>query len=94
MYWTDWSRSNPRITKAPMDGNDTFVQVIVNGTRNVYWPNGITIDHRSMRIYWTDAHLDRISSANLDGSDIKQLIQGTYFAPHPYAIGIYKVMQK
>jgi hypothetical protein len=54
-------------------------------------PNGITIDHRDMKIYWTDGHLDRISSAYLDGSGIKQIVRGTYLAPHPYAIGIYKV---
>lgn len=91
MYWTDWSRENPRIMKASMDGNKTTIKAIVTGTSNVFWPNGITIDHREMKIYWTDAHLDRISSANLDGSEIKWLVHGTSLVPHPYAIGIYKV---
>lgn len=90
MYWTDWSRENPRIMKASMDGNITTIKAIVTGTSNVYWPNGITIDHREMKIYWTDAHLDRISSANVDGSEIKWLVHGTSLAPHPYAIAIYK----
>ena len=90
MYWTDWSRTNPRIMKSAMDGNYSSITTIVSGRRNVYWPNGITIDHRDMKIYWTDGHLDRISSAYLDGSGIKQIVRGTYLAPHPYAIGIYK----
>lgn len=90
MYWTDWSNTNPRIMKSAMDGNVSTIQTIVNGTDNVYWPNGITIDHRDMRIYWTDARLDRISSANLDGTGIKVIVSGTYLVPHPYAIGIYK----
>jgi hypothetical protein len=47
--------------------------------------------NRDMKIYWTDSQLERISSAYLDGSGIKQIVRGTYLVPHPYAIGIFKV---
>jgi sugar lactone lactonase YvrE len=67
--------------KSAMDGNYSSITTIVSGKRNVYWPNGITIDHRDMKIYWTDSQLERISSAYLDGSGIKQIVRGTYLVP-------------
>lgn len=88
MYWTDWSDSWPRISKAWMDGNPNSVKVIVNGS-NVRWPNGITIDHRMERIYWTDAYLDHIMSADLEGNNQQTVVSGSAL-PHPYAIGMYK----
>ena len=89
MYWTDWSRKNPRIVRSGMDGSN--MQVIVNGTATVHWPNGVTIDHQLQRIYWTDAYLDQICSAELNGSNIRVEVSGTSRVPHPYSIGVFKV---
>ncbi|KAL3886575.1 hypothetical protein ACJMK2_026559 [Sinanodonta woodiana] len=90
MYWTDWSDSNPRINKAYMDGQPNSLKVIVNGTTRLQFPNGITIDFQTERLYWTDAGLDRIMSCDVDGSNITTILSGTYYTPHPYSIGIYK----
>lgn len=37
--------------------------------KSVQWPNGIAIDLVADRIFWVDAKLNVISSANLDGSE-------------------------
>ena len=42
------------------------------------------------RVYWTDARLDSISSADWDGQDRKVILSGAMVVPHPYGIGIYK----
>lgn len=88
MYWTDWSASHPRIVRAWMDG--THNETIVSGYR-VHWPNGITIDFRSDKIYWTDAYKHGIYSANSDGQHVQVLKSGSYYIPHPYSIGVFKV---
>lgn len=41
LFWTDWSFSNPSISRANLDG--TNVKVLF-GKKDVVWPNGITID--------------------------------------------------
>lgn len=65
-YWTDWGET-AKIERAAMDGNPASREVIVSA--NISRPNGLTIDYDEARIYWTDARLRYIHSANLDGSD-------------------------
>ena len=36
--------------------------------REIYWPNGLTIDLVEQKLYWADAKLSFIHKANLDGS--------------------------
>ncbi|CAH1796241.1 unnamed protein product [Owenia fusiformis] len=87
-FWTDWSVINPRISKAWLDGTNN--RTIVSGKQNVYWPNGITIDFQSEKIWWTDAHLDRIMSSDYNGQNRVILVSGSYNVPHPYSISVYK----
>ena len=54
MYWTDWGR-RPYIKHATMDGYNP--KAIVE--TNLGWPNGLTVDMNTSRIYWADARLDR-----------------------------------
>ena len=48
-----------------MDGSHrtTIVQ------ESVCWPNGITLDLVMERIYWIDAKLNLVGSANMDGTE-------------------------
>ncbi len=64
MFWTDWG-SSPRIERAYMDG--THRQAIV--TTNIAWPNGITIDTKTNKIYWTEGKFDKIETASMDGTN-------------------------
>lgn len=45
----------------------------------VQWPNGVTIDFFAERLYWVDAKADYIASADLDGKNIKKILEGTVY---------------
>lgn len=38
-------------------------------TDKLHWPNGVAIDQISNRIYWSDAKLDILESADIHGND-------------------------
>ena len=54
MYWTDWGR-RPYIKHATMDGYNP--KPIIQD--NLGWPNGLSVDFDSRKIFWADARLDR-----------------------------------
>ncbi|KAL5291451.1 Vgr family protein [Megaselia abdita] len=83
MFWTDWG-DKPHIGRASMDGNNQR-NVIETG---ITWPNGLTIDIFSERIYWVDAKHKRIESANYDGSDRREVLSDILM--HPYSIAIFE----
>uniref|UniRef100_T1IZM8 Sortilin-related receptor n=1 Tax=Strigamia maritima TaxID=126957 RepID=T1IZM8_STRMM len=87
LFWTDWGSQNPCISRSYMDGHN--VQQLITKP-HVFWPNGITIDYHTDKIYWVDAKLDYVAMADLDGKNMKYLIQSASIAPHPFAIGVYK----
>ena len=82
MYWTDWG-ANPKIEQAEMDGSAR--QTIVTG--NLVWPNGLTIDQATNRLFWADAKLDKIESLDLRGGT-RQLIMSSSTNIHPYGLTI------
>ena len=82
MYWTDWG-ANPKIEQAGMDGSAR--RAIVTG--NLGWPNGLTIDQNTNRLFWADASLDKIEVSDLDGGN-RQHIK-SYASIHPYGLAVY-----
>lgn len=58
MYWTDWGEE-PKIEKAGMDGKEETRTVLIKD--NIRWPNGLTLDYDTSKIYWADAKLSRIN---------------------------------
>ena len=86
MYWTDWG-ANPKIEKAAMDGSER--QVIVTG--NMTWPNGLTIDQATNRLFWADAKLDKIEVSDLSGGN-RQLIMSSADDIHPYGLAVHQKM--
>ncbi|MBN3273161.1 LRP2 protein, partial [Polyodon spathula] len=68
MFWTDWGQ-NPRIERASMDGS--VRKVIL--TYKLYWPNGLTLDYPTQRLYFADAYLDYIDYCDYDGNNRKQV---------------------
>ena len=55
LYWTDWG-VNPCIGQIGMDGSN-YTLII---TEKLGWPNGLTIDYETNRLWWADAHFDYI----------------------------------
>ena len=68
MFWSDWGE-NPKIERAGMDGSHR--SVIISET--VRWPNGLTLDLVMDKVYWIDAKLNLVGSADLDGSNSRFL---------------------
>lgn len=78
MFWTDWGHV-AKIERAHLDGSDR--KVIIN--TDLGWPNGLTLDYDTRRIYWVDAHLDRIENADLNGRTRQILVSQV---SHPFAL--------
>lgn len=68
MFWSDWGQ-NPRIEQASMDGFGRRAIV----TSKVYWPNGLTLDYPTRRIYFADAYLKYIDYCDYDGKNRQQV---------------------
>ena len=86
MYWTDWGTS-PKIEQAEMDGS--MRRAIV--TENLAWPNGLTVDLGTNRLFWTDANLDKIEVSDLNGRN-RQLIMPATANIHPFGLAVYQDM--
>jgi len=84
MYWTDWGAS-PKIEQAEMDGSARRTIV----TENLGWPNGLTIDQVTNRLFWADAILDKIEVSDLNGRN-RQLIMPSAANIHPYGLAVYQ----
>lgn len=63
MYWTDWGEV-PKIERAGMDGTNRSMII----DKEIYWPNGLTLDYSQQKLYWADAKHNFIHRCNLDGS--------------------------
>jgi sugar lactone lactonase YvrE len=67
MYWVTWSKYRPSIQRARPTGKD--IQIVIN--TDILSPQGLTIDHTTNILYWSDATLDKIEKCDLDGSNRK-----------------------
>lgn len=83
MFWTNWNAQHPSIQRAYLNGLE--VEAIV--TTGIRMPNGITIDHRLQKLYWSDARLDKIERCNLDGQDRHVLL--SEHPQHPFDLAVY-----
>ncbi|KAL4715818.1 hypothetical protein ACJJTC_006397 [Scirpophaga incertulas] len=87
LFWTDWDRMNPSISRANLDGSDVKK---LFGKPIVQWPNGITIDQMSDRIYWVDAMEDYIASSDINGHFLKRILWNDETVSHPFAVAVLK----
>ena len=65
MYWTG---GNNKIYRSKLDG--THVQVVFDGGN----PGEIALDILGNKMYWVDTHMKAIRRADLDGSDVVNLV--------------------
>lgn len=83
VFWTDWG-PRPKIERIEMDGSNRRSII----TESVFWPNGLTLDFTSDRIYWADAKHNVIETALFDGNDRRKVISKGL--PHPFALTIFE----
>ena len=73
-----------------MDGdNSTFSRIVSTaGGDNLAWPNALTVDYFTDKIWWADAHLDYIAFSDFDGKNIKYVLKASK-APHVFALSVF-----
>ncbi|GFS04390.1 low-density lipoprotein receptor-related protein, partial [Elysia marginata] len=99
IFWTNWSGYNPSIQTATYERPGlnmssaagtrpipvTQAESII--TEKIRTPNGLAIDHRTQKLYWSDAKLDKIERCEFDGSN--RVVILSQFPEHPFGMVIY-----
>jgi len=55
VFWSDWG-TVPFIGRVGMDGSQEKKVI----TQDIFWPNGVTVDYTSDRLFWVDAQTVRL----------------------------------
>ncbi|XP_076062572.1 low-density lipoprotein receptor-related protein 6 [Oratosquilla oratoria] len=84
LFWTDWGES-PKIERAGMNGDPTTRRTIIK--EDIHWPNGLTIDYESRTVYWADAKLHFIASADFEGKNRRMVVENNL--PYPFALSYF-----
>uniref|UniRef100_A0A8C1DBB8 Low density lipoprotein receptor-related protein 1Ab n=1 Tax=Cyprinus carpio carpio TaxID=630221 RepID=A0A8C1DBB8_CYPCA len=83
MFWTNWNEQAPSIMRASLSGAN--VLVIIGS--NIRTPNGLAIDHRAEKIYFSDATFDKIERCEYDGS--RRFVVLKNEPVHPFGLAVY-----
>ncbi|XP_017271351.1 low-density lipoprotein receptor-related protein 1 isoform X3 [Kryptolebias marmoratus] len=83
MFWTNWNEQSPSIMRATLAGANVLVII---GT-DIRTPNGLAIDHRAEKLYFSDATLDKIERCEYDGSRRYVVLKNE--PVHPFGLAVY-----
>ncbi|XP_073701189.1 low-density lipoprotein receptor-related protein 1B [Garra rufa] len=78
MFWTNWNEQRPSIMRSTLAGKN--MKVIIS--TDVFTPNGLTIDHKAEKLYFSDGSLGKIERCEYDGSHRHVIVRsgpGTFF---------------
>uniref|UniRef100_A0A8C9TUU4 Low density lipoprotein receptor-related protein 1Ba n=1 Tax=Scleropages formosus TaxID=113540 RepID=A0A8C9TUU4_SCLFO len=78
MFWTNWNEQHPSVMRSTLTGSN--MQVIVSA--DIVTPNGLTIDHKAEKLYFSDGSLGKIERCEYDGSQRQVIVKsgpGTFF---------------
>ena len=82
MFWTDWGRY-PKIRRAKLDGTDA-TSIASSG---LHWPYDVIIDFQFRQLYWIDAYLDVVETADYHGNNRMQLFHDG--GMDPFALTVF-----
>lgn len=69
-----------------MDGTNR--SVIIN--TKIYWPNGLTLDIATQRVYFADSKLDFIDFCYYNGTGRQQVLAGSHYLLHPHSLTLFE----
>ena len=84
LFWSNWNNEQPKIQRSNLKGLDS-IDVI---TKDILTPNGLTIDHKARKIYWSDAKLDKIERCDMDGGN--RIVIITSIPQHSFGLAVYE----
>lgn len=64
MFWTNWNEQRPSIMRSTLAGKN--MRIIISS--EVLTPNGLTVDHKAEKLYFSDGSLGKIERCDYDGS--------------------------
>uniref|UniRef100_A0A2K5KTH0 LDL receptor related protein 1B n=1 Tax=Cercocebus atys TaxID=9531 RepID=A0A2K5KTH0_CERAT len=79
MFWTNWNEQHPSIMRSTLTGKNA--QVVVS--TDILTPNGLTIDYRAEKLYFSDGSLGKIERCEYDGSQRHVIVKsgpGTFLS--------------
>ncbi|KAM4699918.1 prolow-density lipoprotein receptor-related protein 1 isoform 2-T2 [Discoglossus pictus] len=83
MFWTNWNEQHPSIMRATLSGGNVLIIV----DKDIRTPNGLAIDHRAEKLYFSDATLDKIERCEYDGSHRYWILKSD--PVHPFGLAVY-----
>ena len=72
LFWTDCG-DIPKIERAAMNGDPATREVIVS--KDIIWPNSLTVDYESELVYWVDKGLECISVMDYYGNNRRKVVK-------------------
>nr|CAD7429275.1 unnamed protein product [Timema monikensis] len=84
MFWTDWGEV-PKIERVGMNGDPKTRKIIVS--KDIFWPNGLTVDYATETVYWLDGRLKFIASIDYEGRNRCVLAQQGVV--YPFALAMF-----
>lgn len=85
VFWTDYGET-AKIERAGMDGSHR--QTIVSS--DVKWPTDLALDFVNRRIFWVDAKLHIICSADYNGQNHQVVFSSEEILKHPSSIDVFE----
>ncbi|KAM3855508.1 LOW QUALITY PROTEIN: low-density lipoprotein receptor-related protein 1B [Vipera latastei] len=88
MFWTNWNEQHPSIMRATLYGKNA--QVVIS--TDLLTPNGLAMDHRAEKLYFSDGSLGKIERCEYDGSHRNVIVRsgpGTFLSLAVYDAWIF-----
>lgn len=83
MFWTNWNELHPSIMRAALSGANVLTLI----EKDIRTPNGLAIDHRAEKLYFSDATLDKTERCEYDGSHRYVILKSE--PVHPFGLAVY-----
>ena len=82
-----WNHVNYKIQSASLDGSNVR-DVLITGPSGQSGSWGLAVDVRNGKLYWTDWVAERIRRANLDGTNVEDLVTSADGLDRPVALAL------